>query len=131
METSLVAAGSAVAGIDLAFIVYDIVMAARQRPPSRTMAALELSYSTIQMATGLGLLFTGLTGQHQWNGSEFPSSMAPIGGVMAAVSLPLMLHAIRGMREQRSGMHARLMIAPAALSDGKNRAIGLAVGGRF
>lgn len=138
LETSVIygVAETGAAGMNLAFTIDDIRMAARGRTPTRNDGIHEVAWNAAALAMEAGFLATwGDPTGHEINFAvTFPSAIS------ALWSMVLMGHGIwaiaKGSTEQAAPAAARpklpaLVVVPGAIGDAAAHASGLSLVGRF
>lgn len=131
-KITVLAAASVFAAADVFFIGYALALSERNRQPARGVVGAEVVVTTLQLASGLSLFFTGLQSDDRL--ASFGLSrdvLLPVGALLAVVAVPLLLHGVRaGSSRVGTGMHS-LQLVPGRIGDQRASGPGLLLVGRF
>jgi hypothetical protein len=131
-KITAITAGAVFGAVDVFFIAYDLTLAERNVAPSRTMALVEVTVTTLQLASGISMFLTGLQPDSRLAAIGVDRDLyLPIGGLLAVMAAPLFAHGTRHATTRVGGGMHTLRVVPTRVGDAHAGGPGLVLAGVF
>lgn len=122
-RTQAIVVGSIAGALDLALVTADLALVGRDRKPTWLHGVIELTLMVSQLALGISITAYGA--------SRSDDLLIPVGALMSALAIPLLIHGYRAMAHATPAGATTLLIVPSPVGAASRASVGLTAVGTF